>query len=257
MRTIPAALLLLTAVACSKGQPEGAVAGQPGGAPGAPGGALAIPVDPAWVVYVDTLRKTPDAADKIDAPDGSKKKVSNYLPATLQRGERVTVLETKDDWVRVRASDDKEGWLRAAAVLDGPGVSAATLLAQADVFDRPDLLAANPKRKLEPGSLLLVVKAKPPFSEVNVPGGPNAWALTERLATGEREVSVAKLIEKARWLVRKGRKDEAAQILALAQGQFADVPLVQQLETELNPPPADDPSSLSPTGGEGKGEGAP
>lgn len=235
MRTIPAAFLLLTAVACSKGQPEGAAADQPGGAPGA---AVGIAVDPAWVVYVDTLRKTPDAADKIDAPDGSKKKVSNYLPVTLQRGERVTVLEAKGDWVRVRASDDKEGWLRAAGVLDGPGVFAATLLAQADVFDRPDLLAANPRRKLEPGTLLLVVKAKPPFSEVNVPGGPNAWALTERLATGEREVSVAKLIEKSRWLVRKGRKDEAAQLLALAQGQFADVPLVQQLEAELNPPPA-------------------
>ncbi len=168
----------------------------------------------------------------------------------------MTILETKEDWVRVRASDDKEGWLRAAAVLDGAGVSAATLLMQADVFDRPDLLAANAKRKLEPGSLLLVVKNKPPFSEVTVPGGANAWVLTERLATGEREVSVAKLIEKARWLVRKGRKDEAAQILALAKGQFSDVVLVQQLETELNPPPAADPS-LSPTGGEGKGEGAP
>jgi SH3-like domain-containing protein len=191
------------------------------------------------VVYVDTLRKTPDSADKITGPDG-KSKVSNYLPSTLQRGERVTILETQQEWTRVRASDDKEGWLHTTAILDGTGVSAATLLAAADVFDRPDLLAANAKRKLDPGSLLLVVKAKPPFSEVNVPGGANAWVLTERLATGEREVSVAKLIEKARWLVRKSRKDEAAQILTLAQGQFSDVPLVQVLETELNPPPASD-----------------
>ena len=247
MRTIPAALLLLTAIACSKGQPDGAAGTQPGGAPGA----ASIPSEPAFVVYVDTLRKTPDAADRIDGPDG-KKKVSNYLPATLQRGERVTILETKEDWVRVRASDDKEGWLRAAAVLDGAGVSAATLLMQADVFDRPDLLAANAKRKLEPGSLLLVVKNKPPFSEVTVPGGANAWVLTERLAIGEREVSVAKLIEKARWLVRKGRKEEAAQILALAKGQFSDVVLVQQLETELNPPPAADPLPL-PHRGRGQG----
>jgi hypothetical protein len=65
---------------------------------------------------------------------------------------------------------------------------------------------------------------------------------------------VAKLIEKARWLAKSDRREEALQILALAKGQFADVPLVQVLETELNPPPVV--PSLSPTGGEGKGEGA-
>lgn len=247
MRKPLAALLLLPLLACSKG-PDAA---QQGAAPGAAPGAVAA--EPSYVIAVATLRKTPDAADKIDSPDG-KKKVTNYLPSTLQRGERVTVLETKEDWVRVRTSDDKEGWLRALSVLDGAGVTEATLLAQADVFDRPDLLAANAKRKLEPGSLLLVIKAKPPFSEVNVPGAANAWVLTERLATGGREVSVAKLIEKARWLVRNGRKDEAAQILTLAQSQFSDVVLVQQLETELNPPPATD-AYLAPTGGEGQGQG--
>lgn len=236
MRKLPVTLLLLVAVACSKGQPGAS------SAPGTPGAAAAAPAAPtaaapSYVLFVSTLRKTPDVADRIDAPDGSKKKVTNYLPSTLYRGERVTVLETKDEWVRVRTSDDKEGWLRASGVLDGTGVTEGTLLAPADVFDRPDLLAANAKRKLEPGSLLLIVKAKPPFSEVNVPGGPNAWVLTERLATGEREVSVAKLIEKARWLVGKQRKDEATQLLALAQSQFSDVVLVQQLATELNPPP--------------------
>lgn len=245
MRKLPLAFALLSLAACSKGQPDAGANAQPGAA----AAAAAAPVEPAWILYVDTLRKTPDAADKIAGPDG-KTKVSNYLFATLQRGERVTVLETKEGWIKVRASDDKEGWLRDSAVLEGTGVSAATLLVQADVFDRPDLLAANAKRKLEPGSLLLVVKAKPPFSEVNVPGGPNAWVLTERLATGEREVSVAKLIEKARWLVRKSRKDEAAQILALAQGQFSDVPLVQVLEAELNPPPAGD--GMPPSDGEKK-----
>jgi hypothetical protein len=137
----------------------------------------------------------------------------------------------------VRASDDKEGWLRCPAVLEGTGIVPATVMQPADVFDRPDLLAANAKRKVEPGTLLLVVKAKPPFSEVNVPGALNAWVLTERLATGEREVGVAKLIEKARWLARNKRKEEAAQILALAQANFADVPLVQVLDAELNAPP--------------------
>jgi SH3-like domain-containing protein len=234
MRVTAATLLLLTTVACSKGQP-----GTPP-APGAPApgatGPSAEAAQSSYVLAVATLRKTPDAADKILGPDG-KAKVTNYLPSTLQRGERVTVLEAKEDWVRVRTSDDKEGWLRATIVLDGTGVTEATLLAQADVFDRPDLLAANAKRKLEPGSLLLVVKAKPPFSEVNVPGAGNAWVLTERLAAGEREVGVAKLIEKARFLVKNNRKEEAQQILSLAKSQFSDVVLVQQLELELNPPP--------------------
>lgn len=242
MRTLATALLLLAA-ACSKG-PADATAVP--GAPGAPApGAAPVASEPAYVVAIVQLRKTPDAADKITAPDG-KTKVSNYLPIALYRGERVTLLEAKDDWTRVRTSDDKEGWLRSSTVLDGTGVSEATLLAEANVFDRPDLLAANAKRKLAPGSLLFVVKAKPPFSEVSAPGGPNAWVLTERLATGEREVAVAKLIEKARWLVKKERKDEAAQLLELAQTQFADVVLVPMLEAELNPPP---PAEGSPADG--------
>jgi SH3-like domain-containing protein len=250
MRNIPAAAVLLAAIACSKGQPAAGTG--PAGVAGATG-ATAPQVEPSFVVSVVTLRKEPAAADKIQGPGG--KLVTNYLPSTLQRGERVTVLETREDWVRVRASDDKEGWLRASSTLDGAGLMAATVLQPADVFDRPDLLAANAKRKVEPGTLLLVVKARPPFSEVNVPGAQNAWVLTERLVTGEREVGVAKLIEKARWLVKNNRKDDAAQILTLAKGNFADVPLIQVLEAELNPPPAPDPS-LSPTGGEGQGEGA-
>jgi SH3-like domain-containing protein len=246
-RPLLAAFLLLAA--CSSGKPAAAPAPGAPGAPGTPAsaGAAAPAAAPAFVVSVATLRKEPQAVDRIPGPSG--KQVTNYLPTTLQRGERVTVIEPKEDWVRVRASDDAEGWLRATAVLDGAGVSEATVMVPADVFDRPDLLAANAKRKVEPGTLLLVVKAKPPFSEVNVPGAQNAWVLTERLVTGEREVGVAKLIEKARWLVKSDRKADALQILALAKGQFADVPLVQVLDTELNPPPPSDPSA-SATGTE-------
>ena len=241
MRKIPAAVALLALVACSKGQPA---AGPGGPATGGATGATPAPVEPAFVVAVVSLRKEPVAADRIAGPSG--KQVSNYLQATLQRGERVTVLETREEWVLVRTSDDKEGWLRASTTLDGAGVTAATVLQPADVFDRPDLLAANAKRKVDPGTLLLVTKARPPFSEVNVPGAQNAWVLTERLATGEREVGVAKLIEKARWLVRNARREEAAKILELAKGSFADVPLVQILEAELNPPAAPEGAPADP-----------
>jgi SH3-like domain-containing protein len=234
MRMAPVVVTLLALAACSPQKPaatpETGTAGS--GAPPATAAAGA----PAYVVAVVTLRTEPVAADRIPGPSG--KPVGNFLSTTLQRGERITLVETRDDWNRVRASDDTEGWVRATAVLDGAGVTEATVTQPADVFDRPDLLAANAKRKVEPGRLLLVVKAKPPFSEVNVPGAQNAWVLTERLVTGTREVGVAKLIEKARWLMKSERRDDALQILALAKGQFADVPLVQILETELNPPPA-------------------
>jgi SH3-like domain-containing protein len=231
LRLIPLALAAALA-ACSRTPAPAADA-----APTPPGMAPA-PVGPtaAFVSGVTMLRREPTDAARV--PGAGRKEVANQL-AVLQRGEKITVLEAREDWARVRSSDDREGWVRRSAVLEGDGVVEATVLAPADVFDRPDLLAANAKRKIEAGTLLLVVKTKPPFSEVNVSSGPNAWVLTERLATGEKEVSVAKLAEKARWLVRSGKPDEALQILALARDHFAGSPLVDALAVELGaaPPP--------------------
>ena len=69
---------------------------------------------------------------------------------------------------------------------------------------------------------------------MNVSSGPNAWVLSERLATGEKEVSVAKLAEKARWLERNGKQDEAKQILAARpRSTSPGVPLVDALAAEL------------------------
>ncbi len=226
------ALLVPGLSACSRGAPpapaEGEAEPQPGVSP-APG----LPA-PAYVSAATTLRREPSDASRVKGT--GKKDLSNTL-AVLQRGEKVTLLELKDDWARARSSDDSEGWLRRSALLEGEGITEATVLAAADVFDRPDLLAANARRKVEPGTLLLVVKTKPPFSEVSVSSGPNAWVLTDRLATGEREVSVAKLAEKARWLKRSGKEDEAKQILALAREHFAGVPLVDTLAVELGEAP--------------------
>lgn len=227
------AALLPCLAACEKGASPAsrgdAAAPLPGVSP-APG----LPA-PAYVSAVTTLRREPSEAARLKV--AGKKDVQNAL-AVLLRGEKVTVLETKEEWARVRSSDDAEGWLHRGALLEGEGVTEATVLGPADVFDRPDLLAANARRKVEPGTLLLVVKTKPPFSEVSVSSGPNAWVLSERLATGEKEVSVAKLAEKARWLRRSGKEDEAKQILALAREHFAGVPLVEALAVELGEAPA-------------------
>jgi SH3-like domain-containing protein len=230
-------------LACSKGSPPA-----PAGAGSTPAGGTASPpatVAPAFVSAVTTLRREPSDASRVKT---AKKEISNTL-AVLLRGERVTVLEAREDWARVRTSDDAEGWLRRPALLEGDGITIATVLAPADVFDRPDLLAANAKRRIEPGTLLLVVKTKPPFSEVNVSSGPDAWVLSERLAAGEQEVSVAKLAEKARWLKRSGKEDDAKQILALARQQFPGAPLVDALAVELGeaPPPAAAGQNVVPT----------
>ncbi len=216
--------------ACGKpsAPPPAADAPEPGvaTAPGLPA--------PAHVSAATTLRREPSDAARVKGT--GKKEIANALTVLL-RGEKVTLLEVKEDWARVRSSDDAEGWLRRGFLLEGEGITEATVLAPADVFDRPDLLAANARRKVEPGTLLLVVKTRPPFSEVSVGSGPNAWVLSERLAAGDREVSVAKLAEKARWLKRNGRDEDARQILALARQQFAGVSLVDALAVELGEAP--------------------
>jgi hypothetical protein len=71
--------------------------------------------------------------------------------------------------------------------------------------------------------------------------------LSERLATGEREVSVAKLAEKARFLRKAGKEDEAKQILALARQQFAGVPLLDAVAVELGEAPPAPAPGVVPT----------
>jgi hypothetical protein len=231
-------LALACLLACGRGSAPAAKQAEglaPASATAAPAAAQAAAL--AYVSTPTVLRREPSEAARVRGP--GKKEVPNQL-ALLLRGEKVTVLEAKEDWARVRTSDDAEGWLRRGALLEGDGIAEATVLVPADVFDRPDLLAANARRKVEAGTLLLVVKTRAPFSEVNVSSGPNAWVLSERLATGEREISVAKLAEKARFLRKAGKEDEAKQILALARQQVPGVPLVDALAVELGeaPPPA-------------------
>jgi hypothetical protein len=256
MRPLPAlALLSLLALAgCNRSQPRappaqpGADAAQPSpSGPAADAGAPTPRGPTAYVNAVAVLRREATDAARIPGKPGAKE-VANYL-ATLYRGEKVAVLETREDWGRVRSSDDREGWMRRSSLLEQEGVTEATVLAPADVFDRPDLLAANAKRKVEAGTLVLVVKARPPFSEVNVSGSQDAWVLTDRLDTSEKEVSVAKLIEKARYLVRNSKKDEALQLLALARQHSEGATLVTVMATELGEAPPADGTQVAPATG--------
>jgi len=232
IRRAAALAVLLLSAAC---RPSSGGPAAPAGTPPATAAAAPASSAPAFVTAASPVRREPSEAAKVKGPDG--KDVANFV-ALLHRGEQVTVVEAREEWVRIRTSDDREGWLKSSAVLQGDGLALATVLAPVDVFDRPDLLAANAKRKLDPGTLLVVVKAKAPFTEVNVSGTNNAWVLSERLASGDREVQVAKLVEKARWLERAKKHDEGLQVLALAREHFAGVELVDVLAAELGEAPA-------------------
>ncbi len=245
------AVVLLLAAACSReGTPPAAPATLDASVP-APG----APADLAYVTSTAPLRRAPTEASRVPG-SSPRATVANFV-AWLQRGEKVTVVESRQDWARVRASDETEGWLRRNVLLPAQGVTEATVLAEADAFDRPDLLAVNATRKVEPGTLVLVVRSRELFSEVNLSSGASAWLLTDRLSSLPRNVMMAKLIEKARWLVRTGKADDAKAVLALARKEFADVPLVEVLAQELG----EAPDGGTPDGGAGgeapPGAGAP
>lgn len=244
-RTLCAALAL-AAAGCGRkpAEPAAAAAGAPG-----PAGAAAAAQASAegFVTAVTALRRAPSEAARVPGPGGGKE-ISNFL-GTLHRGEAVTVLEAGDEWVKVRSSGDTEGWLKRAAVLDGAGVTLATAADELDLFDRPELLAQN--RKLAPGALLLVVKTRPPFSEVNVAGTSHAWVLADRLTSAGPQVEIAKLTEKARWQVKNGKRDAALETLDIARRHFAGEPLVDALALELgavDAPAAE--GAVVPTAGE-------
>jgi SH3-like domain-containing protein len=222
--TLAAALALAVACTGQKGAP------QPAGAPDA---ALPASADGelAYVTAVTPLRRQPTDAAKV--PGATPKASLPNAIALLQRGEKVTLLEARDEWARVRASDETAGWMKKGLLLPALGVTEATLLQPADAFDRPDLLALNARRKIEAGTLVLVVRDRELFSEINLSSGASAWVLSDRLSRSPRDVMVAKLAEKARWLAKAGRADEARQVLALARSQFADVPLVEVVAAAL------------------------
>ena len=248
LRRTALALIALLAAACSDRKPAAGPAD--GGAPGPAAATAAAPAGGAEIAYVTVataLRREPSDAARVAGPGPKRAQVPNVL-ATLLRGEKVTLVGERDDWSQVRASDESQGWVKRSALLPGLGVTEATLGAQADAFDRPDLLAVNARRKIEPGTLLLVVRSRELFSEVNTGGGPSAWVLSDRLLAGPRDVMVAKLFEKARWLVRTGKAEDARAVLDLARSQFGDVPLTQALALELEGPDGGTPAPSPPPG---------
>jgi SH3-like domain-containing protein len=206
------------------------------------------PVDAAarFVIVLSTLRREPTEQARVKS-EGSKAAVANAI-ALLHRGERVSLVERRDDWSRVRASDGEEGWLKSAALAPVSEMQEGTVLLVAWAFDRPDLLAANARRKIDPGTLLFIRKTRDLFTEVDAGPGPSIWVLTDRVTTQPGDVAAAKLVEKARYLIRNERPGEARELLALLRSRSPDSPLVGVLATELGETPPDGGPPEGPTG---------
>jgi len=225
------AVLLLAAAACSRDS-------RPSATPPPPAGAAAHGAGESYVSATAGLRREPTDQGRVKI-EGSKSPVQNQL-ALLERGERVTPLDHRADYTRVRASDGTEGWIKSSVLLAADGVTEGTVLSQAWAFDRPDLLAVNVKRKVDPGTLVLVVKTKELFSEVDLGEGKDAWILSDRISTQPADVMAAKLVEKARSLFRNGRTEEAKEVLGILRTRLPDSPFIPVLASDLGEAPAPD-----------------
>ncbi|MFC1609330.1 hypothetical protein ACFL6C_00090 [Myxococcota bacterium] len=189
----------------------------------------AAELEQAYLTHVTGLRREPTEAKKVEI-EGKKKKVNNWV-MTLYRGEEVTVQEVRGEWTRVSASDDSEGWVKKNGLLPIEGVSLATVFEKAKTFYRPDLLAQNTSRMIDPASLLFILKTKDQFTEVNYYGQGKSWVLSDKLNADPKEISAAKLLAKVQWL--KSRKDpDADKVMELARTQFGDSRLVGMADEE-------------------------
>lgn len=233
-RIAVAALALFTVASCSKDKPleelrplEATPAAEPSAAaPGlAPAARPSQAGEQAYVTGVAAVRRSNSEDKQVDDPAKPGKKVNNYI-TTLHRGEQVQVVKVDGDWAQVRSSDEKEGWVKKDALLPSDGVTMVTVLEDTKTFDRPDLLALNPKRKVSGGALIYALRAKDQFSEINLGGQSTAWVLTSTLLSEQREVDAAKLLNKARYLT--DHKDaSAADLLDLARKEYGDTKIMQ------------------------------
>lgn len=192
-----------------------------------------------FAVATTYLRSHPTTERRIDDPDNPGKKLSTYI-ATLYRGNALTVVETKDEFVRVQLKDgsDNEGWLQSKRVTT-KGSQVATIKEEVRTFSRPEMLSINTTMKLPAGAVLVVTQEQGKFVEVDYPrsqwSSASTWILAENLDTSPEDVEVAQLISKALYM-REDSADKAKVIEDLAREQFAGNTLL----TLLDPPEAEE-----------------
>jgi len=250
------AILCVAFMACDAQQSQPAPAAQPA-AKKAPAAAK-TPVPQAqkevaeplasegYATTVFGIKKEPVTDRKIADPAGGDKKISNWV-TTIYRGEKLKIIEKlegkleitggvhdrkgyhatgkKIDWLKVEDTSGKTGWIEARYVVSGPDMALATVLATTRSFARPDLLALKEKQEIEPGTLLFTLQQQGDFVEVNFTPTRNIWVQKKDLVQEEQEIMLARMIEKLRYLQRKGKTEELAKLLSLAKDSFKDAKL--------------------------------
>ena len=219
------ALLCLSALiwACQSSAPKSAESAENSTTQAAPEGTVepSAPIFASYEAFVTgaaALRREPTKDRRVKDEQG--KEVGNWQ-TTLFRGELVTVLDEKPDWLKVRASDDTEGWILAIAALNAEGVQLATVTTETQTFRRPDVTQLDANTKVSVGSLLMRMREKDQFSEVNFSGSRSYWVSTDRLTTQAEEVAAAKVITKIRQIEDKEPQTKA-ELLTLAESNFAE-----------------------------------
>lgn len=179
----------------------------------------------AYVLKMSLVRKMPGIGDS-KTSKGKANAAGNL--GTLYRGERVLLQANQGPLVEVILSDGQHGLMAPESLLLADGVQLVTILANQQLFARPDFLALNLGASLEAGSLLFKLRTKDRFAEVQNGAKQTVWCLADGLINAPREVEAAKL-----WIRAKGLQSEQAEggapIYQLMRQQFADTHLVQLL----------------------------
>jgi SH3-like domain-containing protein len=146
----------------------------------------------------------------------------NYL-TTVNRGEKVTVLQQDTLWAKVRLSDDKEGWIQSRYLVPSGVRFAVMLISELMVYKRPDPSSprlANDTAMTRQGTLLWITKEKDGFAECQFPSGKSGWIASGELVTDSAEVAAARLLEQARTLVAESKMEEAASVYQKIADQY-------------------------------------
>ncbi len=184
--------------------------------------------------------KTASKDSKVPDPSG-KGQMTNWI-SLLQRGDSATVLRTEGEYSEIEVSGGARGFVPSNTLLTSPSLTAATTQEAIVIFDRPDPVAVS-KTRLEPGSLVFVISKKERFAEVNVRGTKTSWVLADQLDTGADEVQVARMIEKARYLIEKEKGEGTKELVEVARATFPSAKLLPALQALVEGPAA----AASPT----------
>jgi len=180
----------------------------------------------AVVVARTGLYKTPSKDSKV--PDPSGKGTMNNWVTLLHRGDPVTLAKTEGEWAEIDVNGGAHGFAPASAILTAE--TTATVQEAIVVFDRPDPVAVS-KTRLDPGTLLFVLSRKDRFAEVNAKGTKTVWVLGDQLDTTADEVQIARMIEKARYLLEKEKGEGTKELVEVATATFPNAKLLPALKS--------------------------